>query len=213
MFQAGSIFLTFFLESMRQIAGGSAQDFLQFGAVVAGGAAVISLPWALLALWRLIRHGTPERSIRQIGQVVLDSLEYEGSVSRHVAQERRFTIHANRTKDGSVFCWVGGGTGQEKAVFLRALEEVFAPLDNPRYLLARQPLWRVFREDYFGVPDIFARKKEFAQFFASRWRRFVGPTQLVYTRTPEGRGILLRARVHSLGAAFQKRLERVSCWK
>jgi superfamily II DNA or RNA helicase len=213
MFQAGSVFLTFFLESMRQIAGGSTQDFLQFGAVVADGAAVISLPWALLALWRLIRHGTPERSIRQIGQVVLDSLEYEGSISRHVAQERRFTIHANRTKDGSVFCWIGGGTGQEKALFLRALQEVFAPLDNPRYLLARQPLWRVFREDYFGVPDVFARKKEFAQFFASRWRHFVGPIELVYTRTPEGRSILLRARVHSLAAAFQKRLERVSCWK
>lgn len=213
LFQAGSVFLTFFLESMHQIAGGSAEDLLQFGAVVAGGAAVISLPWALLALWRLIRHGTPERSIRQIGQVVLDSLEYEGSISPHVAQERRFTIHANRTSDGSVFCWIGGGTGQEKAVFLRALQEVFTPLDNPRYLLARQPFWRIFHEDYFAVPDVFARKKEFAQFFASRWQRFVGPIELVYTRTPHGRGILLRARVHSLAAAFQKRSERVSCWK
>jgi superfamily II DNA or RNA helicase len=213
LFQAGSVSLTFFLESLRQIAGGSAQDLVQFGAVVAGGAAVISLPWALLALWRFIRHGTPERSIRQIGQVVLDTLEYEGSISPQFAQERRFTIHANRTKDGAVFCWIGGGTGQEKAVFLRALQEVFAPLDNPRYLLARQPFWRVFREDYFGVPDVFSRKAEFAQFFASRWRRFVGPIQLVYTRTPEGRGMLLRARVHSLAAAFQKRLERVSCWK
>jgi superfamily II DNA or RNA helicase len=213
LFQAGSVFLTFFLESLRHADGGSAQDLLQFGVLAAGGAAVVSLPWALLAMWRLVRHGTPERSILQIGKVVLDSLEHEGSISRHIAQARRFTLHANRTKDGSVFCWIGGGTGQEKAVFLRALQEVFTPLENPRYLLVRQPFWHVFREDYFAVPDIFSRKKEFAQFFASQWQRFVGPVQLVYTHTPEGRGILLRARVHSLAAAFQKRSERLSCWK
>jgi hypothetical protein len=213
LFQSGSVFLAFFLESLRQVNGGSAQDLLQFGAVVAGGAAVVSVPWALLALWRLIRHGTPERRIRQIAKVVLDSLEYEGSISRHFAQARRLTIHSNRTSDGSVFCWIGGGTGQEKATFLRALEEVFTPLDNPRYLLARQPFWRVFHENYFAVPDVFARKKEFARFFASRWQRLVGPIQLVYTRTPEGRSVLLRARVHSLAAAFQKRPERVSSWK
>ena len=55
--------------------------------------------------------------------------------------------------------------------------------------------------------------KEFAEFFAKRWGRLVGPVRLVYARTPEGRGMLLRARVHSLAGAFQKRSERVSCWK
>jgi superfamily II DNA or RNA helicase len=213
LFQAGSIFLTFFLEWMREVSGASAQDLLQFTGVIAGGAAVISLPWALLGLWRLIRHGTPERSIRQIGRVLLDSLEHEGSIQRHVAQERRFTVHANRSTDGTVFCWIGGGTGHEKAAFLRALQEVFTPVDNPRYLLARQPFWRIFHEDYFAVPEVLTGKKEFAAFFADRWRSLVGPVTLVCTRTPVGRGLLLRARVHSLAAAFQKRCERVSCWK
>jgi hypothetical protein len=41
----------------------------------------------------------------------------------------------------------------------------------------------------------------------------VGPVQLVFTRTPEGRRYLLRARGHSLAASFQRRSERVSCWK
>ena len=35
--------------------------------------------------------------------------------------------------------------------------------ENPRYLLARNQLWRVFREDYFAVPDVLARKKELAE--------------------------------------------------
>ena len=43
--------------------------------------------------------------------------------------------------------------------------------ENPRCPLARKQLWRVFREDYFAVPDVLARKKEFAEFFAKRWGR------------------------------------------
>jgi hypothetical protein len=74
-------------------------------------------------------------------------------------------------------------------------------------------VWRLFREDYFAVPEALARKKEYAELFVQRWKRLVGPVTLVYTRTPEGRKVLLRARNHSLSSAFQKRAERVSCWK
>jgi hypothetical protein len=49
--------------------------------------------------------------------------------------------------------------------------------------------------------------------FANKWSRRVGSVQLVYTRTPEGRKILLRARTHSLSASFQERTEHVSLWK
>ena len=148
--------------------------------------------------------------IRQIGRAVLEALEYEGSIDRHGGE---FHVHADRNANGSVFCWISGGTGKEQALFLRALREVLSPIDNPRYLLARRRIWRMFREDYFAVPDTLARNKEFAENFSRRWQRLVGPVELVYTRTPEGRKALLRARRHSLSGAFQKRAERVSCWK
>jgi superfamily II DNA or RNA helicase len=186
------------------------QDFVTVIEFLFGLAAIVSLPWALLAIWRLIRHGTPERSIKQIGRAVLDALEYEGSINQHAGD---FRVYADRNQDGTVFCWIGGGTGKEQAIFLRALREVLSPIDNPRYLLARSKIWRFLREDYFTVPDVLARKKEFAETFAQRWKRLVGPVELVYTRTPEGRKLLLRARSHSLSGAFQKHAERVSCWK
>lgn len=175
-----------------------------------GLAAIVSLPWSLIALWRFIRHGTPERSIRQIGRAVLEALQYEGSIDQRAGE---FRVYADRNGDGTVFCWIGGGTGKEQATFLRALREILSPIDNPRYLLARRRIWRIFREDYFAVPDALARKKEFAEMFTQRWKRLVGPVELVYTRTPEGRKVLLRARNHSLSGAFQKRAERASCWK
>ena len=53
-----------------------------------GIAAAAGLPCSFLALWRLIRHRTPERSIGQIGRAVLDALEYEGSVDRRAGDFR-----------------------------------------------------------------------------------------------------------------------------
>ena len=209
--QAGFIFLILFFELLRRpIRVRAIPDFFTYVEIVAAIAATVSLPWALLGLWRFIRHGTPERSIRQIGIAVLESLQYEGSIDRRAGE---FRVYSNRNDDGTVFCWVGGGAGKEQAIFLRALREILRPIDNPRYLLARNRIWRIFREDYFAVPDLLARKKEFAEVFANKWRHRVGPVQLIYARTPEGRKLLLRARVHSLAAAFQKRSEHVSCWK
>jgi hypothetical protein len=209
--QAGFIFVILFFELMRRPIGVRAiPNFLTYVEIVAAVSAAVSLPWALLAVWRFIRHGTPERSVKQIGTAVLESLEYEGCIDRRAGD---FRVYSNRNDDGTVFCWVGGGSGKEQAIFLRALREVLKPIENPRYLLARRRIWRIVREDYFAVPDVLARKKEFAEVFASKWGHRVGPMQLIYTRTPEGRRLLLRARVHSLAAAFQKRSEHVSCWK
>jgi hypothetical protein len=210
LIQAGYAFIAMVQYLGRGLGRVRGSDFWSFLELVLGVAAVVSLPWAFLALWRFMRHGTPERSIKQIGRAVLEGLEYEGSIDQHAGD---FRVYADRNQDGTVFCWIGGGTGKDQTVFLRALREILSPIDNPRYLLARRKIWRMFREDYFAIPDAIARKKEFAEMFTQRWKRLVGPVELVYTRTSEGRKVLLRARNHSLSGVFQKRTERVSCWK
>jgi superfamily II DNA or RNA helicase len=179
--------------------------------IALGIAAIVSLPWALVGLWRLIRHGTPERSIWTIGRTIVQALQYTGLLNNQISQFRVYADH--NSGDGSVYCWLGGGTGVEQTTFLRAMRELLGPIDNPRYLLARTRFWRLFREDYFAVPESLGRKKEFAEEFARLWRRSVGPVELVYTRTPEGRRTLLRARTHSLSSTFQHRTERVSSWR
>ncbi len=212
-FQAAFIFVLVVGELMSRLGGArprNEQDWFYLIVVLFGIAAVASLPWACIALWRLLRHGTPERSVRQIGRAVLDALEFSGCIDSRAGD---FRVYADKNQDGTVFCWVGGGTGKEQSAFLEAMRQTLRPIENPRYLLARHRIWRVFREDYFAVPENLARRKEYAEFFARRWRKLVGPVQLVFTRTPEGRKLLLRARGHSLSAAFQERSERVSCWK
>ncbi len=210
LIQAGLWFTTISSTLMRTLGRVHLDmDPLLYLDVIAGIAAVVSLPWGLLGVWRLIRHGTPERSMRQIGVAVLEALQYEGSIPA----SPDFQVNAEHNRDGSVYCWLGSGTGRDQAIFLRALREVLSPIDNPRYLLARTKLWRFFGEDYFTVPERLARRKDSAEMFARKWSSRVGQVRLVYTRTPEGRTVLLRARMHSLTAAFQPRAEHVSCWK
>ena len=207
--QAWFVFILLLSQTMRA-AGRWRGDFVSFLEFAAGFAAVCCSPWLLAGLWRLLRHGTPEWSMRRVAEAVLQALQYEGSIQKHAEGIR---VHVNRNPDGSVYCWLGGSVGKEQAVFTRTIRELLRPIDNPRYLLARRRILRFLREDYFAVPEILARKKEFAELFARKWSKTVGPVQLVYTRTVEGRKLLLRARVHSLASSFQKRAERVSCWK
>jgi superfamily II DNA or RNA helicase len=211
LYQAGWAFLAvLYLFTRGSVRLGHNVSFTSYLFFVTGFAAAVSLPWALMAIWRWLRHSTPERSVREIGTSLLNSLLYEGSVKR---QSGVLEVQSNTGSDGEVLCWFLGGTNQEKVVFVRALREILEAPENPRYLLCRSHLWKYFREDYFAVPDVLGRKKEFAEFFAKQWRKRVGPVQLVYTRTIEGRKLLLRSRFHSLAAAFQKRSERLSCWK
>ena len=44
------------------------------------------------------------------------------------------------------------------------------------------------------VPDVLGTNRERADALAAAWARYVGGGELVYTRTPEGRRMLLEAR-------------------
>ena len=59
---------------------------------------------------------------------------------------------------------------------------------------------------YHPVPDVLAARKEYAEAFSRHWRRYVGGGALVYTRSPEGRRILLNAR-----AQRRPRMEEEFC--
>jgi len=63
------------------------------------------------------------------------------------------------------------------------------------------------------VPQVLGRNKEIAEHFRKMWAKYVGPTELVYTRNAEGRKNLLKARGHAMSTSFQRRAERIRTWK
>jgi superfamily II DNA or RNA helicase len=104
-------------------------------------------------------------------------------------------------------------TPQDAALFAQAFRQMLGPLGDARYLIERDvnslrnPLhrasWLLVRkalrleEDlkaYHRVPDVLASRRQRAEALAYHWQHYVGGGRLVYTRTDEGRRILLQAR-------------------
>lgn len=174
----------------------------------------IVLIYALFRLGKVamifMRTGTIEGSLQGVGYAVIESLYKIGEIKTHLNQIK---VKTALTEQGIMLIHMEGGTHYEKSVFLKAIEEVLSPIQNPRYLLHRKSrLGFIEQQDFHPVPSIFS-KKESAQFFLDRWNRYVAPCHLIYTRSFEGRRSLLKARVHAMTAAFVKPAKRISIWE
>jgi hypothetical protein len=181
---------------------------LAFGFLVG---TALAAPKLLKALYLLLRNGTLENSVRQVGWAVLETLQFMGIVR---TAPKALRIKTAKDAVGVVHCRLDGATAIERQRFLDAMQQVLGPVDNPRYLLVRRSyLGPLLRVDYHAVPDLIGQNKKFAAHFAKRWARYVGPSGLVYARTVEGRRILLQARTKALSSAFRKKTDRLSVWE
>jgi hypothetical protein len=87
-------------------------------------------------------------------------------------------------------------------------------IENPRYLITREGKWlKLQRVDYHAVPMMLAINKERATLFWQIWERRISPAQLIYTRTPEGRQELLKARGRAFSSQLAPKSERRDRWQ
>jgi superfamily II DNA or RNA helicase len=171
-----------------------------------------SIPFFLKALWLLLIHGSIVSSLKQVGKAVLKAL-CRSEIIETSAFHLRVRTAANKGGMG-VVCFLEGGSTYEKTLFLDALAEVLNPIDDPRYLIVRRsPFGWWQRKDFHAVPTPLGQKKESVECFARMWKWYVGSLDLVYTRNPEGRRLLLKARGQALSAALLPRSERRSVWR
>lgn len=192
-----------------QILYSDAPGWLKVG-LAAFLASVCASPWIIKAAKMMIKHQTLDRSIHEIGLIVYTVL-YEMKLVRSAP-----SIHliGAQEESGTVVCWIKDGSTHEKTLFLNALQQLLDPIENPRYLVYRTTRrWFGRTHDYHAVPEEIGRRKEHAERFAGLWKKNIGPAELVYTRTPEGRTKLLNARVKSLASMFIRKSERISAWR
>lgn len=185
---------------------------LRMSAMALFAAGALTAPKFVKSLGLLIKHGMVDWSIRQIGLALAKALTYSGFIKTDFD---KLDVVADRDpKEKIVSCTLEGATTYEQSVFLDALEEILNPVDSPRYLIVRwQFLGNHRTEDIHAVPYLIGQRKETAEYFSKMWSRYVGSHDLVYTRSIEGRKVLLQARAESMAVAFQPKSERVSCWK
>ena len=143
-------------------------------------------------LRRSFGNASAERSVRRLGEALLETLRQSGQIE---SKEARVCI---TSVNGGVECSLDSANAREMTLFAEAMGELLSPLDNPRYLLIRTlPLFgfsrRMLSQSY-AVPSLLAARKESAERLRKALEKSGDRFELVYTRSLEGRGLLLACR-------------------
>jgi hypothetical protein len=190
----------------------SAHDlYMLLGIIGTIGMLIFSrLTYKTLTLY--IKYRDISKDIHQIGQALLSALIKAGVIQTDTSQ---IYVQSEIDQYGAIFCHLKGGTTFEKSTFINALQEVIAPIDNPRYVIIRKNKFMLFvkQKDYHAVPEVIGRNKNLAEHFKYQWELCVGACDLIFTRSIEGRKLILQSRIKSLAAQFQSKVEHVNKWR
>lgn len=164
-------------------------------------------------LYRSARQYWRYRDVgKQLGilaEVVLYGLIHE-KIIRTSFEQLKIVSSSNKS-EGS-FCYLKGGSQFENTQFIQTLQELVSQIDNPRYILKQQrKFFFLKKEQYFPVPEVFAKNKKSAEFFHKNWNKIVGASELIFTRTIDGRKILLKLRFETL-LKRNGRIEHLHKW-
>lgn len=136
------------------------------------------------------------RQLTSLAGIVLYGLLHEKVIRTSI---EKLKIVSSSDKDKNAFCYLDGGSQYENAQFIQTLQELVSQIDNPRYLLKQKRSLLFLKKDmYYPIPEIFAKNKKNAEFFKKLWDKMIGKSDLVFTRTIEGRKILLKLRFQAL---------------
>lgn len=152
------------------------------------------------------------KDVQKIAEALLSGLMKAGVIKTEYSNLRVVSLMDSQ---GAVRCHLEGGTSFERSSFMNALQEILAPINNPRYFIVRKGMFMRFikQKDYHAVPEVLSRNKALAVYFKDEWERLVESCNLVYARTVEGRKALLRSRIRSLASQFENNIERVNKWR
>lgn len=159
-----------------------------------------------------IRHGYLYKKIGKMGLAILDTLDELGYIT---SDRNEIIIDSYLLGKGDVVCNLVGGNALENSLFAKALSQLLEPIESPRYLVIKTNIFRkrFDVENFYPVPDLFGDKKENALVFQKHWKAYLGKTKLIFTRSVEGRKLLLKARLFHVYNAFKEVTKEVMVWK
>lgn len=184
------------------IAGFVASASLLFGIALAG-VVFGAVHWLrrLAVARRRLRATSGDPDLAAMGCALAEALHATGLVSR-AAEAVELTADA----DGAYRVSLSGVPEAESACFAAAFDELVSPLADPRYVIprylvndrslraaARYASGRPGTNDlvYHAVPAVLGENRKRADAFGRAWSRWVSVAEVIYTRNPEGAGILV----------------------
>ena len=165
----------------------------------------------LIIFLNFCRTGTVEGVMKQIAIVILETLSDLGLIKTSIKQV------GLKVKDesGNLFVICANLPTEENNLFIQSLQEFLDPVENPRYLLVRRSrfLKWIKQTDYFAIPSAISPNKKGVEIFKGLWKLYIGHCDIVYTRSAEGRKVLLKARKYAFSAVKKKASKRLSKWQ
>lgn len=168
----------------------------------------------LYYLLKIIRHLNPINYMKEIGKTILNSMRISNKLltNKQLVSNEIEKIEFDGNKYYKVY--LKGATVYENNLFIKSFEEVYNKVADTRYIICVQRKNKLTKDSYFNVPSILDNDKKEASIFLNEWNSNVCKGNLIYTRSKEGRKLLLKARKNSMSynENFFVRKE-VSKWK
>lgn len=143
---------------------------------------------------KIFKNSKSENMLKNVGLVTLNSL-----IRCDFIKTSRSNIKLNINKNGNnISCNLTGVDTKEANIFTTCIEEIFSKTENQRYIIARLDKNLKEINDYYNVPSILSTNKELAEVFSKYFKQKIGEHDLVYTRTADGRKMLLKARMKNM---------------
>ncbi len=159
-----------------------------------------------------VYFGLIHKKIAKMATAILESLHELNHLTTPINE---IQINTELLAKGNVSCTILGANRYESTLFIKALDELLQPIDNPKYLLIKTSWFRrkLKLHHFFPVPEIFGVRKKECQVFLSHWNKHMGKSKLVYTRTMEGRKLLLKARLFHIHNVNNELTKKNVVWK
>lgn len=137
--------------------------------------------------WYLYKKFSPQKKFKKLANA-LHALLVD---TNQITSQSKVMIKENDTYE--IVITLENASIKEQTIFIKCIKEMFSEIDNQRYFIMQS--W--FSSNYFAVPERYSKRKDDATSFLGYVSKVIGKFRLVYSRNPEGRTLLLRARTKS----------------
>lgn len=183
-------------------------------AVTLAAAVATGLVWSLPAVFPLVfgvgalaflgKALTKRRKAKAMGTAVKRLNAFGDGIAKamkdlYLFEDGRVSVAAEENGLDKQTVYLVGGSSRDRALFAQCVSEFFGPINQQRYLLVK-PKKHDGADGIYAVPEIFSKKKEDAQLFASCMEPYMGTYELMYTKNDPGKKVLMEGRMKSLSS-------------
>ncbi|NLG81202.1 MAG: DEAD/DEAH box helicase family protein [Bacilli bacterium] len=168
--------------------------------------------YCVFAYYKLLNFISPINTIKTLGRCILLTLQDIGEIKSPHALVRVKAIKDNTC----VEVYLENATTREEGIFVLAMRELLSAIDNPRYLIIKKYPWGLSYYLSYACPSIIGTNKNTVRIFQDHLEKRAGKFILVYTRSAEGRKLILKCRRWSYisqNERFIKQKKKLSKWE